>query len=103
MANEYILHKTVSNIRMLADAVLPELDEEMLVAVARGRVITWAVYVEHDMATCEWRIGKVEPWDAYKHINSERHGAIRVYGRDELDAYMTTKRAMDKMLPCEEH
>ena len=103
MANEYTLHRTVSNIRRLAEAVTPEFNEDMLIAIGRGRVTTWAVHVTHDMANCEWRIGKVEPWDAYKHINSERHGAVKVYGRDELDAYMTMKRAMDAMLPCEEH
>jgi hypothetical protein len=55
------------------------------------------------MATCEWVIGKVEPWDAYRHINAELQGILQVYGRDEVDAYMNTRRALDKTNSCEKH
>ena len=78
MANEYTLHKTVSNLRKLSEIVTPEFNEELLVGVARGRITTWAVYVEHDMANCEWRIGKVEPDRKSTRLNSSHMSESRM-------------------------
>jgi hypothetical protein len=103
MANSYTLHPTRSRIKAVQRELTPLFTEELLVAVARGRVTTWAVHIDHDMATCEWVIGKVEPWDAYRHINAELQGILQVYGRDEVDAYMNTRRALDKTNSCEKH
>lgn len=96
----YTLHPTRSRITKLQDELRPAFTEEMLVAVARGRVTTWAVYVEHSMDNCEWHIAKVEPWDAYKHVNSEQQGILQVYGRDEVDAYVNTQRALGNVPAC---
>lgn len=96
----YTLHPTRSRIGQLQKELTPEITEELLIKVARGRVTTWAVHIEHLMDNCEWRITKVEPWDAYKHINPEQHGILQVYGRDEVDAYVNTQRALDKTDPC---
>ena len=48
-------------------------------------------------------IGKVEQWDAYKHINAQHLGIVQAYGRDELDAYMRTQKALDSITLCEEY
>lgn len=100
MANEYTLHPTRSRIAKLQEELMPSFTEELLVNVARGRVTTWAVHVEHDIDSCEWRIDKVEPWDAYKHINPEIRGILQVYGRDEMDAYVNTQRALGNIPAC---
>lgn len=99
----YTLHPTRSRVSKIQEEAWPAFTEELLAAVTQGRLTTWAVHIEHDMNTCEWIIGKIEPWDAYKHVNAEQHGIVQVYGRDEVDAYMNTRRALDKTDPCEKY
>ena len=58
MANSYTLHPTSRVIRDLEFLVRPELNEGMLKAVMNGDTKLWAVHIVHDMANCEWSIGK---------------------------------------------
>jgi hypothetical protein len=103
MANEYTLHPTRSRVAKVQENVRPAFTEEQLAALTQGWMTAWAVHVEHDMNTCEWSITKVEPWHVYSPVrdNAWQHGILQVYGRDEVDAYVKTQKALAMTDPCE--
>lgn len=73
-----------------------------MVAVVKGELNTFAVYLEYDINNMDYIIRKAEPWDAYEHINGESRGIYQVAERDELGAYNKMRTFLDKLLAGEE-
>lgn len=68
-----------------------------MVAVIKGELNTFAVYLQFDQANLDYIIAKVEPWDAYKHINSDGRGIYQVAAQDELGAHSKMRKYIDAL------
>lgn len=68
-----------------------------IMAVIKGTLNTFAVYLEYDVANMDYIIIKVEPWDAYEHLNGESRGIYQVAERDELGAYTKMRKYIDHL------
>ena len=53
---------------------------------------SWAVFFTYDHNTMETHIHEVVPWDYDKH--RPRAGLMKVYAKDEMDAYMNVMKNM---------
>ena len=69
--------------------------------VVSGKVKTFAVYLEYDINNLDYIILKVEPWNAYEHINGESRAIYQVAGADELGAYNKMRAFLDSLLAGE--
>ena len=69
-----------------------------IVAVVKGTLNTFAVYLEYDAANMDYIIRKVEPWNAYEHLNGESRGIYQVAEKDELGAYAKMRTFLDNLL-----
>lgn len=68
-----------------------------LPAVVAGRLNTFAVYLQFDIGKRDYIIAKVEPWNAYEHINSDGRGIYQVAEKDELGAYNKMRNHIDNL------
>lgn len=68
-----------------------------LPAVVAGRLNTFAVYLQFDQANLDYIIAKVEPWNAYEHINSDGRGIYQVAAQDELGAHVKMRKFIDEL------
>lgn len=73
-----------------------------IVAVVKGTLNTFAVYLEYDAANMDYNIIKVEPWSAYEHLNGESRGIYQVAEKDELGAYAKMRTFLDNLLEGKE-
>lgn len=100
MANEYILHPTRRVIEALDIMLRPTMTNTVMKELAHGKAPFWAVHVNHNIATCEWSVGKIEKWDMGKHMSSTARGIVQVYARDELEAFTKTTQALEEVDKC---
>lgn len=57
---------------------------------------TWSVYVDYNLEDMSWKIGKIEPWNGFKHDWSSR--IMRVEGaQDELEAYTKAMERLEQL------
>lgn len=75
----------------------PESREDVM-AIIKGELKTFAVHLEYDAANMDYNILKVEPWDAYEHVNAESRRIYQVADRDELGAYVKMRNFLDDLL-----
>ena len=68
-----------------------------MVAVAKGELNTFAVYLQFDIGKRDYIIAKVEPWNAYEHLNSDGRGIYQVAEKDELGAYNKMRNHIDNL------
>ena len=68
-----------------------------LLAVVKGTLKTFAVHLEYDIANMDYIILKVEPWNAYEHINGDYSMIYQVAERDELGAYNKMRNYIDRL------
>lgn len=69
-----------------------------LPAIVAGKLKTFAVHLEYDTANMDYIIAKVEPWNAFEHINGESRRIYQVAERDELGAYVKMRNFLDDLL-----
>lgn len=62
-----------------------------------GRLNTFAVYLQFDIGKRDYIIAKVEPWNAYEHINSDGRGIYQVAAQDELGAHVKMRKFIDEL------
>jgi hypothetical protein len=101
MANEYTVHPLRRIVEALDIKLRPTMTNKVMKEMAYGKAPLWAVYLHHDMATCEWSIDKVEPWNMGNHISSTARGIVQVYARDALEAFTKTSKALEEIDKCQ--
>jgi hypothetical protein len=68
-----------------------------LMAVIKGILNTFAVHLEYDVANMDYIIIKVEPWNAYEHLNGDYSMIYQVAERDEMGAYNKMRKYIDRL------
>lgn len=66
--------------------------------VVSGKSKTFAVHVDYQHHNMDYVINKVEPWNAYKHINGLSRGIYQVAAKDELGAFNKMRNFIDTLL-----
>lgn len=84
------LHNKIKRIEPVYTGDLP--------AVIAGKLNTFAVHLEYDINNMDFIILKVEPWNAFEHINGESRRIYQVAERDELGAYVKMRNFLDDLL-----
>lgn len=68
-----------------------------ILAIVKGEISTFAVHLEYDIANMDYIILKVEPWNAYEHLNGDYNMIYQVAERDELGAYNKMRKHIDRL------
>ena len=56
----------------------------------------WAVYIDYNFEDMSWKIGKIEPWNGFKH--NWNSYIMRVEGaQDELGAYTKAMERLEQL------
>lgn len=57
---------------------------------------TWSVYVDYNLEDMSWKIGKIEPWNGFKH-NWNSYIMCVEGAQDELGAYTKAMERLEQL------